>query len=275
MIQPDQKTIARIRKIKCWLLDMDGTVTLGEELLPGADKFFTALAGRDYVFLTNNSSHSAAHYMKRMNGLGIPTRRDQVLTSTDALVLYLQRCRYPDRQITAFPVGTPDFTDEIRDAGIKLADSDQADIDCVLVGFDTTLNYRKLDIACSYIRSGKPYFATNPDKVCPLPAGRVLPDCGAIIAFLETCTGKQPELIAGKPQTTMIDMVKSAKGYNRDEVAVIGDRIYTDLLAARNANVLAISVLTGEATLRDIEASGIKPDAVFESVGSLAAFLQD
>lgn len=268
----DIKTVRSVLSgIRCWLLDMDGTVSLGEEIIPGAERFFDALQDQRYIFVTNNSSHSAAHYVARMNRIGIRTERDEVLTSTDALLIYLDR--EFGRPIRAFPVGTPDFEDELAAGGVLLVKEKYEPVDAVLVGFDTTLVYSKLDAACDYILAGKPWYAANPDKVCPLPGGRVLPDCGAIISFLETCTGTHPVKIIGKPDTAMIDMVIAKYGYRRDEIAMAGDRIYTDMAAAKNAGILCVGVLSGESTLVEILQSGVAPDFIFDHLGDIAEYL--
>lgn len=252
---------------------MDGTVTLGEELLPGASAFFTAIGKTPYIFLTNNSSHSKAHYLQRLNRIGIAAGQDQVLTSTDALALYLKKIGPAGSPVTVFPVGTPGFEEDLRLAGIRLEKRRDRPIDFVVLGFDTTLVYEKLDIACDYIRKGVPYLATNPDRVCPLAGGRVLPDCGALIAYMETCTGIRPVRVIGKPETAMIEMVMDSRGYRREALAMVGDRIYTDLAAARNARILAIAVLSGEATRASIDESTVKPDFIFNDIGDLALCL--
>lgn len=264
-----------LQTIRCFLLDMDGTVSLGEEALPGADEFFAALAatGQDFIFLTNNSSHSADYYVRRMQRLGFPVNRERMLTSTDALALYLQQIGPTDRPVRLYPVGTPDFAAELLTAGFVLETRRDQPLDFVVVGFDTTLTYQKLDIACDYIRRGIPWVAANPDRVCPLAGGRVMPDCGALIACLVTCTDRQPLRIIGKPESAMVDMVLASRGFRRQELAMVGDRIYTDLAIARNTGIVGIAVLSGESTLAEIEASGIEPDFICEGIGDLAPWL--
>ncbi len=266
----NQQQLRALSRIKCWLLDMDGTITLGEALLPGADRYFDSIKGSEYVFMTNNSSHSARHYIDRMLRLGIPTDRRQMLTSTDALALYLKKISHGKSQIRVFPVGTADFELELESAGIQLVRQRERPIDYVVLGFDTSLTYEKLDNACDYIRSGIPYLAANPDHVCPMPGNKVLPDCGAIISFMETCTGKKPEKVIGKPDTAMVDMILADRGYHLDEIAMVGDRIYTDMAVAKKAGIMCIAVLSGEATAGDIEESKIDPDYIFSDVGELA-----
>jgi HAD superfamily hydrolase (TIGR01450 family) len=275
MPMPDNQQMnpERLRAIRCWLLDMDGTVTLGEEALPGADAFFARMIDYDYIFLTNNSSHSADHYLRRLNRLGIPVSRRQVLTSTDALALYLKSIGPVDRPVAVYPVGTPDFEKDLAAAGIHLVCTRGQAIDYVVLGFDTTLTYEKLDTACDYIRGGVPYLAANPDRVCPLANGKVLPDCGALIAFMETCTGRVPLRVIGKPDPAMAEMVLAERGYKREDLAMVGDRLYTDLAFAERSGILGVAVLSGETTLEEIAAGDIRPDYIFPGIGDLAACL--
>lgn len=260
--------ISRLRDIRCFLLDMDGTVTLGEESLPGASSFFESIRGREAIFVTNNSSHSRTHYLNRLKKIGIPPEAQQVMTSTDALILYLKK-EY-EEPVTVFPVGTPGFEADLKAFGIQMEKRRDQPIDAVVLAFDTTLVYEKLVIACDYIRKGKPYLATNPDRVCPLANGRVLPDCGALIAYMETCTDRSPLRVMGKPETTLIEMVLESRCYQRHELAMVGDRLYTDIKAAHNAGILSIAVLSGETTREEIESSSIKPDLIFQDIGELA-----
>jgi len=263
----------RLRQVRCWLLDMDGTISLGEEPLSGALQFFSSLKGREYIFLTNNSSHSAEHYVRRLQKMGIQATRREVMTSTDALAELLHRVGPQERPARAYAVGTPGFTVDLRSAGIEIITEREKLIDFVLLGFDTTLTYEKLDIACDYIRRGVPYYAANPDRVCPLADGHVLPDCGALIAFMQTCTGQPPRRVIGKPDPAMAEMVMASRGYHPAELAMVGDRLYTDIAFARHAGILGIAVLSGETSLAEIAASEIKPDLVFLDVGELALFM--
>ncbi len=263
----------KLAQVRCWLLDMDGTITLGEEALPGAAPFFKAIGQTPYVFLTNNSSHSKSHYLARLARLGIAAGPEQVLTSTDALAMYLQSLQAKDKPITVYPVGTPGFEEDLRAAGIKLEKRRGQPIDYVILAFDTSLVYEKLDLACDYIRAGVPYLATNPDLVCPLAGGKVLPDCGALIAYMEACTGVSPKRVIGKPETVMIEMVMARYGYAKADLAMVGDRIYTDLASAKNAGILSVVVLSGEASAADVAAASLVPDYVFADVAELAAAL--
>ncbi len=276
----------RLSKIKCFLLDMDGTVTFGEKLIEAARPFFNYVKENqekapDYIFFTNNSSHDKQHYVRRMEKLDILPGVEHILTSTDALILYMEKnfkqkiglTGEAGRPLRIFPVGTPDFENDLKLAGLELVKVREERIDAVLVGFDTTLHYEKLDIACDYIRQGLPWLAANPDKVCPLENGKVLPDCGAITAFLQTCTDTDPLAVIGKPEPLMVEMVMDKFGYEREDLAMVGDRLYTDIACAQNAEILSIAVLSGETDFAEISGSAIKPDLVFDSIGDLAEFL--
>jgi 4-nitrophenyl phosphatase len=262
----------RLRNVRCWLLDMDGTVTLGEEALPGAGRFFLKIRERAarHIFLTNNSSHSAEYYRRRLQRIGLPASRREILTSTDALARYLKVIGPKERPCRVFPVGTPDFVHDLEEAGIQIVTGRRQPVDFVVLGFDTTLVYEKTDIACDYIRRGIPYLAANPDRVCPMPGGLVLPDCGALTAYMETCSETAPFKVIGKPDPYMAEMVLAEHHYKRDELAMVGDRIYTDLAFAKNAGILAVAVLSGEASRGQIDDSGVEPDFIFNDIGELA-----
>lgn len=276
----DAEIKSLIRGIRCWLLDMDGTVTMEEEMIPGAKLFFEALGDTRYVFVTNNSSHSAQHYLNRLERLGIKADRDGLITSTDALAEYIKdefagKCINGNEIVKAYAVGTPEFESEITSAGINIVNRRGEDIDAVLLGYDTTLTYEKLDASCEYIRAGVPFYAANPDKVCPLAGGKVQADCGAIIAFLETCTDRKVTRVYGKPDPAMIEMILSRYGFKRNELAMVGDRVYTDMAFAKMAGIVGIGVLTGEATLEEIAAGGFLPDLVFDRIQDIATYLID
>ena len=262
----DANILDKLAKVRCWLLDMDGTVSLEDDALPGAANFFEAIADSQFIFLTNNSSRHADYYVERMRRLGFDVDRSKMLTSTDALILYL---RNTGKQ-RLFAVGTPDFERALMEADFELIRNRAEQTDMVVIGFDTSLTYEKVDIACDLIRGGTPWAGANPDFVCPLADGKVLPDCGAIMAMVRACTDTEPQIVIGKPETAMVDMVMADRGFGKEELAMVGDRLYTDLELARRAGILGIAVLTGETNLEEIEASNTKPDLILDDIGQLA-----
>ena len=254
---------AGLREKRLFLFDMDGTIYRGEELFAGTldllDRIHTD--GGEYVFITNNSSSSVDDYLKKAARMGIPAARENFFTSTQATAAYLRE-NHPGAKV--YCQGTKSFLRELRDLGIDAVSNVDADVQAVLVGFDTELTSQKLRDTCEMLQRPVPFIATNPDLACPTSFGFV-PDCGSICQMLENATGRKP-LYIGKPEPAMIEAAMAVHGCVRKETAVIGDRLYTDIAAGLNAGVMAICVLTGEATVREIQDGGIKPTLTFESV---------
>lgn len=250
--------------IRCFLMDMDGTFYLGDRLLPGALKFVELLkqSERDYLFLTNNSSRSASYYAAKLNRLGCPAAPADILTSGEATALYIKQ-RKPWARI--YLLGTPELTCEFLQHGFTLTASQP---DYVVLGFDTTLTYEKLATACQLIRGGVPFIATHPDFNCPTEDGYI-PDCGSMIELIKASTGTKPYVI-GKPNRDIVEVLFAKKNYQPHEMAIIGDRLYTDIATGCNAGIKTILVLSGETNSSDVETSTIKPDYIFENIGVLA-----
>lgn len=258
---------AALRPLRHFLLDLDGTIYLGKNVLPGAAEFIRFLkdTGLSHLFFTNNSSKSAREYADKLSAMGIPSAPDDILSSGEATARYLLS---ETRHGRVFAVGTPSFEDELRAAGFELAESN---VDAVVLAFDSTLTYAKLERACLLLREGLPYYATNPDKVCPTEYGYI-PDCGSIAALLREATGRSPEFI-GKPNPAMIRMGMQKIGARVESTAMVGDRLYTDMQMAYNAGTTSILVLTGETKSDDLAAAERKPDFVFDSAADLHAAL--
>ncbi len=263
----------QIKEIKLFLLDMDGTVYLGEKLIPGALDFLEKVRarGKEYIFLTNNSSKDTAAYLKKLEMFGISADEKSVITSTDLLVYHLNRIKTGAK---LFPVGTTLFEETLTAAGFNLIKTFERhnNPDYVVVAFDTSLYYEKLFFACSYIRKGVPYIATHPDYNCPLEDGVYMPDCGAIIEFIKASTGVLPLEIVGKPNTTVVKMIME-RGFKKKELAMVGDRLYTDIRLGRDSGIKSILVLSGESDMEDVNQGDIKPDFIFESIRELGACL--
>ncbi len=253
-----------LSKIKCFLLDMDGTINLGAKLLPGSSDFMNYLkeSGRDFVFVTNNSSKSGQHYVQKMRNLGINCSSDNVLTSGEATANYLNSL---ESQAKIYLMGTPDLEEEFINWGFSLTAENP---DYVILGFDMTLTYEKLVIGCDLIRRGVTYIATHPDFNCPTETGYI-PDCGSIIELIKASTGKLPKII-GKPNNEIIrSAFRKRPQYKLEEFAMVGDRLYTDIKAGMSAGITSILVLSGEATRKDIEESDVKPIIICNGVGEI------
>lgn len=251
---------------KMFLLDMDGTIYNGNELIPGALDFFRALEqkGIGRVFMTNNSSRSRFAYVEKLTRLGIKCTEEDIASSVNATVCFLNE-RKPGCRI--YLVGTESLKKELEVEGFTIVDTEYRgdDVDCVLIGYDTELNYRKIEGACHYLRQGIDYFATNCDMRCPIEGGHYLPDCGSFCYMFEVATGRKPKYL-GKPDRFLVDYVHQKWNVAYEDIAVIGDRLYTDIAVGVNSGVDSICVLSGEATVEDLNDSSIKPTYVFDSI---------
>jgi phosphoglycolate/pyridoxal phosphate phosphatase family enzyme len=263
-------TRANLGDIGCFLLDMDGTIYLGRQLLPGADRFLAILGelGREYFFLTNNSSRDKLAYVEKLESMGIAVAPERVVTSGEATALYLQKAK-PGAKL--FLLGTEALARELVSHGFSLV-TKKENPDYVVLGFDTTLTYQKLWDACDLIRDGVEFIATHPDFNCPLEGGKYMPDAGAMAAFIQASTGRTPKVI-GKPHREIVDAVLSRTQVPRERTAMVGDRLYTDIALAQDAGLTGILVLSGESGPRDLAESPYRPDYVFPSVAELGAAL--
>ena len=249
--------------IRYFLLDMDGTVYLGNRLLPGAKSFIEGLVSRkcSWLYFTNNPTKTAAAYAQKLSDLGIDTTPDQVLTSGEATARYLAT-ETPYQRI--YTLSTPSFVEELNKAGLQVVDEEP---EAVVLAFDTTLTYPRLARFCHLVRAGLPYYATNPDRVCPTEDGPI-PDCGSLAALVESATGRTPVYI-GKPEATMIQMGLHKLGASPVTTAMIGDRLYTDMEMAYRARITSILVLSGETRESDLKHAAQQPDYVVADLGAL------
>lgn len=252
-----------LRDLDALLLDMDGTVYLGPSPIPGAPEFIAYLKASDrrHLFFTNNPTRDAAAYAARLTGMGIEASPDDVLTAGDATVRYL-RDHTPHRRL--FVLGVPSFEEQLRRAGFELTDEAP---EAVVLSFDKTLTYAKLERACLLLRQGLPYFATNPDTTCPTEYGYI-PDCGSMAALLQAASGREP-LFIGKPSAEMARLGMEKLGVEPARTAMVGDRLYTDMEMGHRAGLTTILVLSGEATEADLAALDRRPDYVLDSVAQL------
>ncbi len=258
---------ALLDKVKLFVLDMDGTFYLGDRRIDGALDFIHKVkeTGRDFIFFTNNSSKNGSMYIEKLTAMDCPITKDQIMTSGDVTAAYL-KSKYPGKKV--YLVGTPALEAVFREEGICLTEEKP---EVVVIGFDMTLTYEKLERACTYIREGAVFLATHKDINCPTETG-FIPDCGAICAAITLSTGVLPRYL-GKPCRETLDMVLQRTGYNKDEIAFVGDRIYTDVATGVNNGALGILVLSGETKRADIAASEVQPDGVFESLKEMLEYL--
>jgi len=249
--------------IKLWLLDMDGTIYLGDVLIEGAQTFVRRLVEKkkDFLFLTNNSSKSASAYIKKLHTLGLNfIQEDKIFTSGQATISYLNH-HYMEK--TVYLLGTPTLEQEFIDHGIALS----PDPEVVVIGFDTTLTYEKLNKVCDLVRHGLPYIATHPDFNCPTSTG-FMPDIGATIAFINASTGRKPDTIIGKPYLPMLQAIQEINGCELHEMVMVGDRLYTDIAMGAHG-IRTILTLSGETTQEDLQISDFQPDMIVRSVADL------
>ena len=266
---------AGLRRIRHVALDLDGTIYRGKTLFPFTLPFLKTLSelGIGHTFLTNNSSQSVSDYLSHLRSLGIAATSDQLYTSTLATLNCL-RNQYPQVR-RLFVLGTPSLQTELAQAGFGLSADDPVDEpDAVLVGFDTTLVFSRLCRAAYWIKSGKPFIATHPDLVCPTDQPTVLVDCGSICAALEKAAGRPPDKVLGKPDPSMLTGILQRNNLKPNELAMAGDRLYTDMAMARRAGVLGVLVLTGETTAADVKEADLPVDLVVDDLGAFGEYLR-
>lgn len=253
-----------VNEIQCFVLDMDGTIYLGKDLFDFTKSFLRQVKakGKEYCFFTNNSSRSRQEYMEKLAKLGIFIEPSQMMTSSHVVIQHLKKY-YPNQSI--YVVGTPSLIQEFESFGMHLTE-DQPDI--VILGFDTTLTYEKLSKACQYIRQGCTYFGINPDWNCPMEGGSFIPDCGSMAKLIEASTGRFPQFF-GKPSKYTLDYIVEETGYRPEEIAVVGDRLYTDIAVADGSKVTSILVLSGESTMEDVKHSDVKPDFIYKNLSEI------
>lgn len=257
-----------LANIKCWLFDLDGTIYLGDKLINGASEIIEVMGHQQipFYFLTNNSSRSREDYVQKLAGLGLDIPKEKIFSSGQAAALYLQKIN-PNAEI--FLVGTHSLEEEFIQHGFQLTDENP---DYVVLGFDTTLTYKKLEKLCQFVVEGKPYIATHPDINCPTETG-FIPDVGSFIALVAASTGRTPDTIIGKPHTPIIETIVEKTAYRPEEIAMVGDRLYTDI-ALGEAGIATVLVLSGETKKEDVKDSPFKPDLIVQDVFELLKILK-
>lgn len=257
----------RIKTIKLFLFDMDGTLYLGNRLFPFTKELLSTIRenGGDYLFTTNNSSKSTEDYVKKLALLGIDSTTEDFFTSAQATIDYLNENH---RGKTLYVCGTKSFKEQLIRAGFALTEERQK-TECIVMGFDTELTFKKLEDISRMLNENPdiPYLATNPDLVCPTEFGSV-PDCGSVCQMIYNATGQKPVVI-GKPDKRMMELARKKKGCSKEETAVVGDRIYTDIKSGLNAGIFSILVMSGETTKEILAASEDQPDLVLKDAGEI------
>lgn len=265
----------RLRKIQHVALDMDGTIYRGGTLFTFTNKFLNLLAelGISFSFLTNNSSKSVKDYLAHLGELGVNATADQLYTSAHATLEYLREEMPAVRRL--FLLGTASMAEEVAAAGYTLtADSGTDEPDAVLVGFDPALCFSRLCRAAWWIKQGKPFLASHPDRVCPTDQPTVLVDCGSVCAALTAATGRAPDAVLGKPDPRMLRGLLHRLKLKPENLAMVGDRLYTDLAMARRAGAFGVLVLTGEATAAEAAQFAPPPDLVVADIAELGEKLR-
>ena len=271
-----------LKDTELFVLDMDGTFYLGDEILDGALDFLDSVkrAGKKYIFFTNNSSVSSENYIEKLKKMNCHISRDMIMTSGDVMIRFLKR-KYPDKSV--YLLGTPELEKSFREAGINLFESERDEKaamshaicesipDIVVVAFDKTLNYEKLSNACVYIMKGAKFLATHLDINCPVKEG-FIPDCGAMCAAIELSTKVSPKFV-GKPFKETVDMVVDATGVDASKISFVGDRIYTDVATGVKNGAMGVLVLTGECKLSEVPDSDVQPDVIFDSIKEMGELL--
>ena len=261
-----------IQQIKLYLFDMDGTLYLGDQLYDFTIELLDTLkaTGRKYLYMTNNSSKSVEDYINKLAKLGIPAVREDFITSSQATAYYLKE-HHPGK--TLYVCGTESLKRELRMEGFSITENLE-DVECIVMGFDTELTFKKLEdisrMLCT--RHDLPYIATNPDYVCPTEFGSV-PDCGSVCDMIFNATGKRPVVI-GKPGPLMPELAMKRNGYSKEETAVVGDRIYTDVKSGLNAGITGILVMSGETTQEILDKSEDRPHLVLQDAREILTILK-
>jgi len=260
------KDLGAIRHV---VLDLDGTLYRGNRLFDVSIPFLAGLRakGIGYTFLTNNTSRSKLDYVDKLKKLGIDTNEEQIYTPADSTITYLREVLPSVKRLGV--LGTPSLCRQFEEAGFEVG---WEGCEAVIVGFDTTLDYERLCSAAYGISQGLPFIATHPDLVCPTDEPTVMVDCGAICACLSAATNRTP-VVLGKPDPGILVNLAARHGVALTEVAMVGDRLYTDIAMAQRAGAVSVLVLSGEATAADGAAMTPPPDFVFQDVGELGATL--
>jgi phosphoglycolate/pyridoxal phosphate phosphatase family enzyme len=251
-----------------WLFDLDGTVYLGEALIPGAAQTLAALRadGRRVAFLSNKPLYTRRDYAEKLTRLGVPTREDEVVNSSIVLARHLQTL---DPGAPVFVIGEPPLIGELRAHGFEVRND--ADVRWVVIAFDRTFDYAKLNTALQAVRRRDArLIATNPDRTCPTDEGEI-PDCAGMMAAVEAVTGKQVEVVVGKPSPIILEVALRTLGVGAADCVIVGDRIETDILMGKRLGLTTVLVLSGITRADDPRIAELRPDLVLPSIAGLVS----
>jgi phosphoglycolate/pyridoxal phosphate phosphatase family enzyme len=248
-----------------WLFDLDGTIYLGEELIPGADRVIATLRadGRRVAFLSNKPLATRVDYAAKLTRLGIPAAPDDVVNSSIVLARHLREL---DAGAPVFVIGEPPLIAELSAHGFEVRPDQR--VRWVVIAFDRTFDYAKLTIALQAVRQGARLIATNPDRTCPTEDGEI-PDCAGMIAAVEAVTGQPVEVIVGKPSPIILEVALATLGVDAPDAVMVGDRIETDIVMGRRLGLATVLVLSGVTRPGDPRIAEIAPDLVLPSVAAL------
>ena len=257
-----------LKDVKYFIIDMDGTFYLGDNMIEGASEFTDALPakGKDFYFFTNNSSHDAAECLAKLTKIGYPVPEEKIIISSHVAIDFIQRNRNGKR---IYILGNENFTSDCVKAGLNLVDENP---DIVLLGFDTTLTYEKINKAANFIANGAEYIATHPDKNCPLANG-FMPDTGSMIEMFAASTGRYPDIIIGKPYGHTVDFVTNRLGCTREEICFIGDRLETDIAIGVKNGTKSVLVYSGVTTPEMYETSEIRATVAAKNLKALCDYI--
>lgn len=273
MTEELEKTLSGLKHIA---LDMDGTIYMGSTLFPYTVPFLEKLdrLGITYSFLTNNPSSSIEDYIAKLRRMGVPCTQDQMYSTATATIDYV-KSHFPGVK-RIFLLGTPSMIEQFEAAGfVSCADSEKDTPDMVIAAFDKTLTYSRLCRFAWWVSKGIPYLATNPDWVCPTDQPTILVDCGSLCACIEGATGRKPDLVIGKPNPDILLGVAGRMGLKPEEIAMVGDRLYTDVQTALNAGACGVLVLSGESTMETVRAAKEAPTLVCRDIEELGCLLEE
>lgn len=257
-----------LKDTKYFIIDMDGTFYLGDNMIDGANEFTDYLPekGKDFYFFTNNSSHDAAECLAKLNKIGYPVPEEKIIISSHVAIDFIKRKRAGK---SIYLLANENFTRDCVKAGLNLV---EANPDIVLLGFDTTLTYEKINKAANFIANGAEYIATHPDKNCPLAVG-FMPDTGSMIEMFAASTGRYPDLIMGKPYEYTVDYVTHMLSCERSEICFVGDRLETDIAIGMKNGTKSVLVYSGVTTPELYEKSDIRATVAVPSLKHLKEYI--